>query len=106
MTTQRVSEVVKPALLRWARETSGLATDEAANKIGVKPERLAEWEEGTLRPTVAQLRKAANVYKRPLAVFFLGDPPVQSAPLHDFRGLIAGTPSRLSSDHAQPGRGL
>lgn len=98
MTTQRVSEVVKPALLRWARETSGLAADEAAKKIGVKPARLAEWEGGTLRPTVAQLRKAASVYKRPLAVFFLGDPPVQPVPLHDFRRLSAGTPSRPSSE--------
>ncbi|MBI4519450.1 MAG: helix-turn-helix transcriptional regulator, partial [Gemmatimonadetes bacterium] len=97
MSTQRVSEVVKPALLRWARETSGLAPGEAAKKIGVKPERLAEWEEGALRPTVAQLRKAASVYKRPLAVFFLGDPPVQPVPLHDFRRLTAGTPSRPSS---------
>ena len=98
MTIQRVSEVVKPALLRWARETSGLTAGEAAKKIGVKPERLAEWEEGTLRPTVAQLRKAASVYKRPLAVFFFGDPPVQPVPLHDFRRLTAGTPSRLSSE--------
>ncbi len=98
MTTQRVSEVVKPALLRWARETSGLATDEAAKKIGIKPERLAEWEDGALRPTVAQLRKAANVYRRPFAVFFLGDPPVRPVPLHDFRRLPAGTPTRLSSE--------
>jgi transcriptional regulator with XRE-family HTH domain len=92
MTTQRVSDVVKPALLRWARETSGLTTEETAKKIGVKPERLAEWEEGTLRPTVAQLRKAADVYKRPFAVFFLCDPPAQPVPLHDFRRLPAGTP--------------
>ncbi len=50
-----------------------------------KLERLTEWEEGRLRPTVTQLRKAANVYKRPLAVFFLPRPPAQPQPLHDFR---------------------
>jgi len=98
MPTQRVSEVVKAPLLRWARETLGLAPDEAAKKIGVKPACLAEWEAGTVRPTVAQLRRAASVYKRPLAVFFLGDPPVQPVPLHDFRRLTAGTPSRPSSE--------
>lgn len=98
MTTQRVSEVVKPALLRWTRETAGLAPDQAAKKIGVKPERLAEWEKGRLRPTVAQLRKAAHVYRRPLAVFFLATPPAQPAALHDFRRLPGGAPLRLSSE--------
>lgn len=98
MSSQRVSDVVKPSLLRWARETAGLAPERAAKKIGVKPERLAVWEEGRLRPTVAQLRKAANVYKRPLAIFFLPEPPAQPAPLHDFRRLPANTPTRLSPE--------
>jgi Zn-dependent peptidase ImmA (M78 family)/DNA-binding XRE family transcriptional regulator len=100
MTIQRVSAVVKPALLRWARETAGLTSEQAAKKLGVQPRRLAEWEEeeGRLRPTVGQLRKAANVYKRALAVFFLPEPPAQPAPLHDFRRLPADTPARLSPE--------
>ena len=104
MSVQRVSEVVKPALLRWARETAGLTVEQAAKKIGVTPDRLAEWEEELLhledrrRPTVGQLRKAANVYKRPLAVFFLSEPPAQPAPLHDFRRLPANTLARLSPE--------
>lgn len=98
MSTQRVSEVVKPALMRWAREAAGLTAEQAGKKIGVKPARLAEWEEGSLRPTVAQLRKAAQVYKRPLAVFFLPTPPAQPAPLHDFRRLPAGAPTTLSPE--------
>ncbi|OFW33044.1 MAG: hypothetical protein A3G76_02175 [Acidobacteria bacterium RIFCSPLOWO2_12_FULL_65_11] len=98
MTTYRVSDVVKPQLLRWARETAGLVPAEAAKKIGVKPERLAEWEEGGLRPTVAQLRKAANVYRRPFAAFFLSEPPAQPAPLHDFRRLPGGMAARLSPE--------
>lgn len=98
MSTQRVSDVVKPALMRWARETAGLTPERAAKKIGVKLARLAEWEDGTLRPTVAQLRKAAQVYKRPLAVFFLPAPPAQPTPLHDFRRLPAGAPTALSPE--------
>ena len=104
MSVQRVSEVVKPALLRWARETAGLTVSQAAKKIGVKPERLVEWEgdwpipEIGLKPTVAQLRKAAHVYKRPLALFFLSEPPAQPTPLHDFRCLPANASSRLSPD--------
>lgn len=98
MSTQRVSEVLKPALMRWARETAGLTPEQAAKKIGVKPTRLAEWEAGSLRPTVAQLRKAAQVYKRPLAVFFLPAPPTQPTPLHDFRRLPADAPDTLSPE--------
>jgi len=104
MSVQRVSEVVKPALLRWARETAGLTVPSAAKKIGVKPERLVEWEADWpapgigLRPTVGQLRKAAHVYKRPLALFFLSEPPPQTAPLHDFRRLPANTSSPLSPE--------
>lgn len=98
MTTHRVSEVVKPALLRWARESAGLTLEQSATKIGIKAEQLTEWEENRLRPTVAQLRKAANVYKRPFAVFFLPEPPAQPVPLHDFRRLPADTPTRLSPE--------
>ncbi len=99
MATQRVSEVVKPALLRWARETAGLTREEAAQKIGVKPERLAGWEaEPAWRPTVVQLRKASHVYRRPLAVFFLPAPPAQPAPLHDFRRLPADAATRSSPE--------
>ena len=54
MSPQRVAITVKPALLTWARETASLSTDEAARKIGVKPERLVEWEAGTDRPTVSR----------------------------------------------------
>ncbi len=78
---------VAPQLLRWARETAGLSAEEAARQLGVKPDRLGEWEAGQLSPTVPQLRKAAAVYKRPLATFFLAEPPATAAPLHDFRRL-------------------
>lgn len=78
---------VAPALLNWARESIGLSVDDAAKKIGAKPERVAAWEAGEDSPTVAQLRKLAGAYKRPLAVFFLPEPPRGFMPLHDFRRL-------------------
>jgi transcriptional regulator with XRE-family HTH domain len=85
-------------LLTWARETASLSTDEAAREIGVKPARLVEWEAGTGWPTVPQIRKAAGVYRRPLAAFFLAEPPARPAPLHDFRRLPAGTPAEPSAE--------
>lgn len=78
---------VEPALLIWARESLGLAVADAAKKLGVKPERLEQWEQGDAHPTVAQLRTAARVYKRPLAVFFLSEAPHDFDVLRDFRRL-------------------
>lgn len=78
---------IKPELLVWARHSSGLDLPVAAKRIGVKEERLAEWEGGESRPSIAQLRKAGEVYKRPLAVFFLSEPPRDFQPLTDFRRL-------------------
>ena len=78
---------VEPAVLAWARGSLGLALPDAAKKIGVKSDRLEAWEKGESQPSVAQLRKAATVYKRPLAVFFLPEPPRGFDALRDFRVL-------------------
>jgi len=90
--------MVNPELLVWARTTAGMSPEQAAKKIGVKPARLMEWEQGQQRPSITQLRKAANVYKRPLAVFFRQRPPAQPAPLHDFRRFPDEAQLSLSSD--------
>lgn len=89
---------IKSDLLRWARDTSGLSLEAAANKLGVNPERLAEWEAGGALPTVPQLRKAAEVYKRPLALFFLPAPPALPDLPHDFRRLPGAEVPPLSSE--------
>lgn len=77
--------LVEPELLKWARESIGYEIDEAAKKIGVKPERVLGWESKESRPSIAQLRKIADVYKRPLAIFYLPSPPEEFQPMKDFR---------------------
>jgi Zn-dependent peptidase ImmA (M78 family)/transcriptional regulator with XRE-family HTH domain len=64
-----------PGLLLWARTSIGLSLPMAAKKLHVSDERLAAWEAGTERPTIPQLRGCAQVYKRPLAAFYLDVPP-------------------------------
>lgn len=78
---------VRPEILTWARKTAGLEPDEAAQKLQVKPERLAQWETGDLKPTINQLRKMARVYKRPLSVFYLQEEPQGFQVIHDYRRL-------------------
>nr|WP_222711112.1 ImmA/IrrE family metallo-endopeptidase [Quadrisphaera setariae] len=80
-----IPAMVSPTMLRWARETIDLTPVAASRKIGVPDSRVDEWESGDARPTVAQLKKAAEVYHRSLAVFYLSEPPEGFDTLRDFR---------------------
>lgn len=94
--TKRIEAAIKPELLVWARESAGLSVEEAAQKAQVKVEQLLAWEAGERRPTIQQLRCLGEVYKRPLAVFFLSHTPQAFQPMHDFRrlpGEVAGIES-------------
>jgi Zn-dependent peptidase ImmA (M78 family) len=77
--TMRVE--VKPALLRWARERSGLALDDLAHRFP----RLTEWEREQTRPTLKQLEQFAHATHTPVGYLFLPEPPVERVPIPDFR---------------------
>jgi Zn-dependent peptidase ImmA (M78 family) len=79
--------LITPELLAWARRTRGFEIAEAAVKLGIPSDRLAAWEDGVEQPSIGQARKMAELYKRPLAVFFLSEPPKDFQPLRDFRRL-------------------
>ena len=80
-----VEALVKPELLRWGRRSAGLDIAAAARKAQVTMEAIEAWESGTTRPTVAQLRTLGKAYRRPIAVFYLPEPPTDFTALHDFR---------------------
>jgi Zn-dependent peptidase ImmA (M78 family)/transcriptional regulator with XRE-family HTH domain len=81
---QRVEALVKPELLVWARESLHIPVDEVARKVHKD---VVLWERGQKRPSIPQLRKLANIYKRPLAIFYLPEPPVEEDLPSDFRTL-------------------
>ena len=93
-----IPALVKPALLVWARESAGLCLEEAAVKTEVEPETLTRWEAGEQRPTIPQVRKLGEVYKRPLAVFFLPEPPTTFMAQREFRRLPGIVPQHESPD--------
>jgi Zn-dependent peptidase ImmA (M78 family) len=96
-----VEALANPKLLVWARESASLTEEAVAKKIGVKAERIRAWESGQERPSVAQLRNFAAATKRPLAVFYLAEPPDTFDALHDFRaGTGAEVPAAASPDLA------
>jgi len=87
-----VEALITPSVLEWARKRSRLREDEAALRILGKEHPLADlvtkllqWESGLSRPTISQMRKVCEVYKRPLAMFYMDTPPDEFETLRDFR---------------------
>jgi Zn-dependent peptidase ImmA (M78 family)/transcriptional regulator with XRE-family HTH domain len=95
-----IPALVKPALLVWARERSGVAIEEAAAKLKIETALLRAWEnpDSEERPTIAQVRKLGEIYKRPLAVFFLQQPPTDFDAQREFRRLPGVTPQNESPE--------
>ncbi|MBK6957004.1 MAG: ImmA/IrrE family metallo-endopeptidase [Nitrosomonas sp.] len=90
---------IQPELLRWARKTVGMSVTEVADSLKRKPEEIESWEAGHSAPTYPQLEKLAyQLYKRPLAVFFLPEPPEETTPQREFRTLPTADLQTLSRD--------
>ncbi len=93
----RLLITLQPSVLRWARERARLDVDVLARKVGVRPERVAEWEaSGTI--TVAQADKVAHHTHTPVGFLFLNEPPEDRLPISDFRTRNVGAPERPSPD--------
>lgn len=97
----RQEALVEADVLLWAREAAAFDIETAAKKLQVKPDRVESWESGARRPTLAQLRKIADVYKRPFAAFFRSTPPQRVAPITDFRLGLTGAVDSLSPSLAR-----
>lgn len=89
-------DAINPAVLVWARETAGLSTDEAAQKIGLTSgtrgtaaEKLEAMESGERAPSDAQLTRMAAAYHRPLISLYMAEPPRPADRGEDFRTMRA-----------------
>jgi Zn-dependent peptidase ImmA (M78 family) len=82
---KHIPAVIKPALLVWARESAGYSVEEVAEKLKKDAQVILAWESGANRPFMGQLRRLADIYKRPLSDFYLPKPPKERAIPHDFR---------------------
>jgi Zn-dependent peptidase ImmA (M78 family) len=72
---------VRPELLRWARERSGLSIDMLARRFP----KLAAWEQSASQPTLKQLEDFARATSTPLGFLFLDKAPVERVPIPDLR---------------------
>ncbi|MGH7801443.1 MAG: ImmA/IrrE family metallo-endopeptidase [Thermodesulfobacteriota bacterium] len=87
MPRKSLEAIVEPKVLKWARESMGLDFKETAKRLKVVEDTVGKWESGQKKPTLIQLEKLAKIYKRPLAVFFLPEPPKEIPLPKDFRTL-------------------
>jgi Zn-dependent peptidase ImmA (M78 family) len=72
---------VKPDLVQWARERSGLLPDALASRFP----KLPAWERGEAQPTLKQLEAFAKATHVPIGYLFLPEPPEERLPIPDFR---------------------
>lgn len=72
---------IKPELLSWARERAGYDLAALAQRFP----KLAEWEQGSLQPTLKQLEHFAKTTHTPIGFLFLQKPPIEHLPVPDFR---------------------
>jgi len=88
---------VNPAVMKWARESSGRDFRDVKKRLDISIDTIEEWELGTKKPTLNTIKKLATFYKRPLAVFFLPEPPQEPSMPTDFRFLPADKRRPLST---------
>lgn len=72
---------VKPEMIRWAIDRSGLPEEMLLEKFP----KLDEWQTGQKQPTLRQLEKFAKKTMTPFGVMFLDEPPEEELPVPDFR---------------------
>jgi transcriptional regulator with XRE-family HTH domain len=94
----RVKALIAPALITWARDTAGFSIAEAAERLKIGEDQLAAWEspDDEASPSIPQLRKLAALFKRPLAVFYLPEPPQKFEVMRDLRRLPGTGPRHFS----------
>ena len=93
----RLKALITPSVIKWAREKSHYSLEVAGKKNGVSPEKLKEWENGKSLPSMTQAQNMSQVYRRPLAAFYLPHPPKDFTLLKDFRTMERRPPKYTPS---------
>jgi len=66
---------VNHQVLVWARESLAITRNQASEKTGISPKRLAQLEEGDKLPSIEELKEFSKAYKRTIATLLLSKPP-------------------------------
>ncbi|TVS20499.1 MAG: ImmA/IrrE family metallo-endopeptidase [Planctomycetaceae bacterium] len=80
---------IKPEMIRWAVERSGLPLDDF-------PDEVERWIQRQAKPTHSKLQKFAKRAMVPFGFLFLNEPPAEEIPMPDYRTLDDGGVQRPS----------
>lgn len=76
-----------------------MSVEDVAQRLKKRPDDVNNWESGADAPTYVQLETLAyEIYKRPIALFFLPEPPKEHRPQSEFRTLPDFDLNNLASD--------
>lgn len=89
---------VNPKIIQWARERARYSLESVAVKFKKDVSLIEKWESGEDFPTYSQLEKLAEIYKRPLALFFFPEPPLEAEEKQEFRTLPDFEIENLAAD--------
>ncbi|MCE2663157.1 MAG: ImmA/IrrE family metallo-endopeptidase [Microcystis sp. M53603_WE2] len=89
---------VNPKIIQWARERARYSLESVALKFKKDVSVIEKWESGEDFPTYSQLEKLAEIYKRPLALFFFPEPPLEAEEKQEFRTLPDFEIENLAAD--------
>jgi Zn-dependent peptidase ImmA (M78 family) len=93
-----ITALIEPKMLVWARGCGGMSLEQASEKLHMDPQLLASWESGESNPSIPQLRHIADVYKKPIAAFYLNEPPQHFTLTRDFRRIAEAETVPLSCE--------
>lgn len=85
---------IKPQLLNWACERSGLPRKSLTKRFP----KFEQWVSGEMKPTLKQAEAFASVTHTPVGYLFLLEPPVEQLPIPDFRTIGNSHIDRPSPD--------
>ncbi|MEA1048989.1 XRE family transcriptional regulator [Lamprobacter modestohalophilus] len=77
--------LINPEMLAWARQRAGLSPEALARKLGVKLQRVTDWEMAESLPTFRQAQQWAQQTHIPFGYLFLEQPPREELPIPDLR---------------------
>ena len=88
---------VNPQVMKWILDSSGCEIEELAEKLNVHETVIESWKTKSEGIKITKLEKLSEYLKRPLAIFFLQNPPTQ-ADITDYRTVPNMQTVKLTKD--------
>jgi Zn-dependent peptidase ImmA (M78 family)/DNA-binding XRE family transcriptional regulator len=89
---------IKPALLTWAINRSGLTRADICKQLHLQPRALEAYEKGLGSPLFNKALEMSRVLRIPFGYFFLSQPPADEVPIPDLRTLSGKPVTQPSPD--------